>query len=49
VEHFLRMPELAGELEARLDGFRAAVAEKRSRHPRQRGQPRRQLALERWK
>jgi hypothetical protein len=43
----LRMPETPRELQARLDRFRAAVAEKRARQARQGGEPRRELRLQR--
>jgi hypothetical protein len=42
-----RPPESARKLQARLHRLRAAVAEKRPRHPRQIGQPRGQLSLKR--
>jgi hypothetical protein len=43
----LRVPEAAREFQARLDRFRAAVAEERARQPRELGQTRRQLRLQR--
>ena len=44
-----RVPEAARELQARFDRFGAAVAEERALEPGERGQPRRQLALQRMK